>query len=53
MSKIDLSQKEIVFMAVVLSNVQFKLGDAAVAIDVYNKLTPFLPKTDSAVKETK
>ena len=52
MSKIDLSQKEIIFLANVLNATPFRLGDAAVGIQIFQKLLPFVPKTDGAVKET-
>ena len=50
MSKIDLSQKEIIFLVNVLNATPFRLGDAAVAIDIFQKMVPFVPKSD-ATKE--
>lgn len=44
MSKIDFTPQEIIFMANVLNATPFRLGDAAVAIEIFKKITPFIPQ---------
>lgn len=53
MSKIDLSTQQIIFLVNVLNATPFRLGDAAVAIDIFKLLTPYIPKDSATIGKEK
>ena len=50
---IKLLRRELIFINNVLVATPFKLGDAAVALDIFSKLQPFVKTTNDPIVEDK